>query len=261
MISKRKNWGESEAGEAYYAKLIEYSDQRRQELSKMFSPVVELTDRYGALICRVTCALGSSPPTSTQDVVVRDLMVDVFDFLWEWRRPLLEGRIQVAYPLARRSYESLSLLSICAQDPSFANRWEQGKKKISNSEIREALARSQMPESKEALKDLYDFFSLGTHPNRDLIAYRYLGEGNQSVLGSNGVPDLIFITDHFIKLVQMWFWFTAAVGYFFRVVIDTVDKSFGKDYLNTAEQAKKVISWLADNFNRLLKERQLDEKT
>jgi hypothetical protein len=186
-------------------------------------------------------------------------MVDVFDFLWEWRRPLLEGRIQVAYPLARRSYESLSLLSICAQDPSFADRWERGKK-ISNAEIREALAGSPMPESEEALKDLYKFFSQGTHPNRDLIAYRYLGEGNQFVLGSIGVPDLVFVTDHCIKLVQMWFWFTAAVGYFFRAGIDTVDSSFGKDYLNTAKQAKKVVSWLVANFNRLLQERQSPQK-
>jgi len=225
----------------------------------MFSPVVELTDRYGALICRVAYALGNSPPNSTQDFVVRDLMVDIFDFLWEWRRPLLEGRIQVAYPLARRSYESLSLLSICAQDPSFADRWEKGKE-IWNVEIRKALAISPMPESEKALKDLYNFFSKASHPNRDLIPYRYLGEGNQFVLGSIGVPNLVLLTEHCIKLVEMWFWFTAAVGYFFRSVIDKVDTSFGKDYLESAEQAKEVISWLVENFNRLLKERQSDQK-
>ncbi len=121
MVSATKDDRSSKPGDKDYAKLIEYSDRRRQELSRMFSPVLEVTDHYGALICRVTNALGESPPTSAQDLVVRDLMADVFDFLWEWRRPLLEGRLQVAYPLARRSYESLSLLSICAQDPSFAD--------------------------------------------------------------------------------------------------------------------------------------------
>jgi hypothetical protein len=253
MVSQKKDGEGSKAGGKDYAKLSEYSDHRRQELSKMFSPVVEVTDRYGGLICRVTNALGGSPPTSTQDVVVRDLMADVFDFLWEWRRPLLEGRLQVAYPLARRSYESLSLLSICAQDPSFADAWERGKK-ISNAEIRKALAAAPMAESEDALRDLYKFFSQGTHPNRDLIAYRYLGEGNRFVLGSVGVPDLILVTDHCIKLVQIWFWFTAAVTYYFRAVVDKVDTSFGKDYLKTAEEAKKVNAWLSENFNRLLEE-------
>jgi hypothetical protein len=217
------------------AKLNEYSDHRRRELSTMFFPVVEVTDHYGELICRVTIALGESQPTSSQDVVVRDLMADVFDFLWEWRRPLFEGRLQVAYPLARRSYESLSLLSICAQDPSFADVWERGKK-ISNAEIRKALERASMAESADALKNLYSFFSKGTHPNRDLIPHRYLGEGNRFVLGSIGMPDLVLVTDQCIKLIQMWFWFTAAVGYFYRKVIDKVDTSFGNDYTRIGGQ-------------------------
>lgn len=221
----------------------------------MFSSVIELTDHYGELICRVTNALGNSPPTSKQDVTVRDLMADVFDFLWEWRRPLLEGRLQVAYPLARRAYESLSLLSICAQNSSFAKAWERGKK-ISNFEIRKALADAPMPESENALKDLYKFFSLGTHPNRDLISYRYLGEGSSFVLGSIGMPDLVLVTDHCIKLVQMWFWFAAAVSYFSHAVVDKVDTLFGNDYLKTAEEAKEVITWLSENFNRLLVESQ-----
>ncbi|MFX1563752.1 MAG: hypothetical protein ACFFDP_10670 [Promethearchaeota archaeon] len=253
MVSAKKGDGNSKSDGEDYAELSEYSDLRRKELSRMLSPVVKVTDHYGALICRVTKALGESPPTSAQDVVIRDLMADIFDFLWEWRRPLLEGRLQVAYPLARRSYESLSLLSICAQDSSFASAWERGKK-ISNAEIRKALAVAPMAESEEALKDLYRFFSKGTHPNRNLIAYRYLGEGNSFVLGSIGTPDLVLLTDHCIKLTQMWFWFTAVVGYFYREVIDKVDASFGKDYMKTAEEAKKVNVWLSENFNRLLEE-------
>jgi len=253
MASQKKNEGGKKTGCDDYAKLNEYADKRRQELSEMLSPVIELTDHYGELICRVTNALGKSSPTSKQDVTVRDLMADVFDFLWEWRRPLLEGRLQVAYPLARRAYESLSLLSICAQNSSYAKAWERGKK-ISNFEIRKALADAPMPESEDALKDLYKFFSLGTHPNRDLISFRYLGEGTSFVLGSIGMPDLVFVSDHCIKLVQMWFWFTAAVSYFFHDVVDNVDTLFGNDYLKTAKEAKDVITWLSENFNRLLEE-------
>ncbi len=111
-----------------------------------------------------------------------------------------------------------------------------------------------MAESEDALRDIYKFFSQGTHPNRGLIAHRHLGEGNRFVLGSVGVPDLVFVTDHCIKLVQMWFWLTAVVTYFFRTVVDKVDTSFGKDYLKTAEEAKKVNAWLSENFNRLLEE-------
>ncbi|MBU0753891.1 MAG: hypothetical protein KJ645_02040 [Planctomycetes bacterium] len=255
MGSEKKGGGASEAGSEDYAKLSEYAEKRRKELSRLFSPVVDLTDHYGDLICRVTNALGGSPPTSTQDAVVRDLMADVFDFMWEWRRPLLEGRLQVAYPLARRSYESLSLLSICAQDPSFADAWERGKK-ISNAEIRKALAAAPMAETEDELRGLYNYFSKGTHPNRDLIAYRYLGEGNSFVLGSIGMPDLVLVTDHFIKLVQIWFWFTAAVSYYFRTVVAKVDPSFGKDYLKTAGEAKKVKAWLFESFNKLLEESQ-----
>ena len=103
MVSVTKDKGTSKPGSEDYVKLVEYSDHRRQELSRMFSPVVEVTNHYVTLICRVTKALGESKPTSVQDIVVRDLIADVFDFLWEWRRPLLEGRLQVAYPLARRS--------------------------------------------------------------------------------------------------------------------------------------------------------------
>ena len=243
---------ESKQSEDGYARLREYSDQRRRELSEMFNPVVEITDRYGALICRITIALGSSAPKSTQEIVIRDLMADVFDFLYEWRRPLLEGRIQVAYPLARRAYESLSLLSICAQDTDIADRWEKGKK-ITNYDIRRALAGAHFPESEEELKDLYRFFSKATHPNRDLIPYRYLGEGNLFVLGSIGEPSLVLVTDHCITLLQMWFWFAAAVSYYFQSVIDKADKSYRKDYLKTADKAKQVVIELQNTFNELLK--------
>ena len=146
-------------------------------------------------------------------------------------------------------------MSICTQDPSFAEAWEKGKK-ISSAEVRKALANAPMAESEDTLKDLYRFFSQGSHPNRDLIAYRFLGNGNHFVLGSIGKPDLVFVTDHCIRLIQMWFWFVAAVGYSYREIIDKVDSSFGKDYLKTVEEAKTIISWLSENFNRLLQESQ-----
>ncbi len=41
MVSAKKGDGSSKPDGEDYAKLSEYSDHRRQELSKMFSPVVE----------------------------------------------------------------------------------------------------------------------------------------------------------------------------------------------------------------------------
>jgi len=255
MISSSKENSEKNMGCKDYAKLTEYSGSRRKQFVEMLAPVIEITDRYGELICRITRVLGNSSPRSLQDKVVRDLMADVFDFLWEWRRPLFEGRLQVAYPLARRAYESLSLMSICIQDSSFAERWGKGER-LSNAEIRKALAIAPMAESEDALKEVYRFFSRGTHPNRDLIAYRFLGEGNEFVLGSIIVPDLALIVDHCIRLVQMWFWYAAGIMHFYHTIIDRFDRSITKNYFTNAETAKKTATWLIAVFNGLLEERQ-----
>lgn len=236
-----------------YKNLVEYSNRRLETLSKIYSPVLAVTDNFGSLICRVTNILGSTPPSSTQDIVVRDLMADAFDFLWEWRRPLLEGRAQVAYPLARRAFETISIMSICAQEPKFAERWEKGKE-ISNADVRKALAKANFPEPEKAMKDFYKFFSKAAHPNRDLIAYRYLGDGNKFTLGSIGSPDLFLLTDHCIKLIQIWFWLTAIVAFFYRMEIKKVDNAFPSDYMNTVEEGRKIIFSLSQELQKLLKE-------
>ena len=49
----------------------------------MLAPYVELTDRYGELLCRVVAVLGKTPPASLRDVAARDLIADLFDFLYE----------------------------------------------------------------------------------------------------------------------------------------------------------------------------------
>ena len=240
-------------GEEEYSQLSEYANQRRQELTGMLSPFIGIIDRYGILLCKITAVVGHLPPVSTQDRVIRDLMADVFDFLWEWRRPLLEGRVQVAYPLARRAYESISLLSICAQDSSFAEKWESGKE-IKNAAIRSALAGASFPENEESLRELYRFFSQAGHPNRGLVGYRFLGEGNEFVLGSIGKPSLVLIADHFTRMTQLWFWFAAVVSYFFREVVVKEYPSFGDDYLAIADEARNALGVLKGEFQRLLKE-------
>ena len=236
-----------------YGQLHEFAETRRSELTKRLHPTLEIADAYGVLVSRAVVALGEKAPASRQEVVVRDLIADVFDFLYEWPRPLFEGRLHVAFPLGRRAYESLSLLSACHQDTSIAERWDAGRQ-IGNAEIRKALANLPFHESEEALRELYRFFSLGTHPNRDLIAERFLGDGNAYVLGSIGQPSLIIVVDQCHHIVQMWFWFAALVGYVARQVLQESDATWGDDYLIVAAEAHRVAEWLVGYYNTLLEQ-------
>jgi hypothetical protein len=240
----------NDGGEAYLA-LASCAEYRTEELSKMFAPVIQITDAYGSLISRLVWDLSELPPANQQERTVRDLLADTFDFLLAWRRAVLEGQLVVAYPLARRAYESLSLLVVCAQDAAIAQSWYKGKQ-IGNAAIRKALASLPMAESEDALKELYGFFSMGAHPNRGLVPMRLLGEGNGYVLGSVGNPNLVLVADHFIKLLNMWFWFGAAMGYHFRHVTDAKSRDWGQDYMGTADRARYVAVALTDVYNELL---------
>jgi hypothetical protein len=206
------------------------------------------------LVGRIVWVLGSVAPADVQDSVVRDLVADTFDFLLAWRRAILEAQLSVGYPLGRRAYESLSLLSVCAQDTAVAARWYKGAQ-IGNADIRSALARLPFRESEADLRELYRFFSKGSHPNRDLIPERYPGAGNDFVLGSIGRPDLLLLIDHCLNLLRMWFWFGAAAGYFYRRRIDAQDPEWGRDYLREAKRAEEIAVELTNEFNRLLGER------
>ena len=246
------------SGAEHYANLPSYSAIRHAELSKMLAPFVQLTDEYGSLTARITWALGERPPGSLQDRVVRDLLADTSNFLYEWRRCILEGKTIVAYPLARRSFESLSLMCTCMQEASLADRWA-ADKQIQNSEVRRALAGSQFSEDEAELKKLYAFFSKGAHPNRALVARTFLGEGNRFVLGSIAKPDQLFSVDHCLRLVSMWFWFGAAASFWFREAWLPVDPSLLDDYLNVASKAKQVTGWLSSIREQLLDDQNNDQ--
>jgi hypothetical protein len=257
MTERQGRLNRLKQGVELFRKLSFYAETRRKELVSQLQPVIDLADSYGSLVARAVFALGKVPPKSRQEVVVRDLIADVFDFLYEWPRPLFEGRLHVAFPLARRVYESLSLLSACYQNVSIAERWDRGEQ-IGNSEIRKALKGMPFPEAEEALREIYKFFSKGTHPNRDLISERFLGEGNEFVLGSIGRPNLLLVVEHCIRLVEMWFWFGAIVAWVAKETLSQADPSFGKEYLITAERAPGIKRSLSENFNRLLQEVQAE---
>jgi len=144
-------------GEAEYDRLHGYAAKRYGELSGMLQPYLDVTDQYGKLICRLTLLLGTTAPADIQDSSIRDLLADVFDFLMESRKPILESKIHMAFPLLRRAFESLSLLSLCCLDQEWAEKWQAGKE-ISNAVIRKTLAQYPMGENEAILKEEYSFF-------------------------------------------------------------------------------------------------------
>lgn len=253
MPSDSEESGSALNGVLLHRKLEYFADERRKVLTEQFRPVIELSTMYGRLVSRAVVSLGSTAPNSRHEVVVRDLAADVFDFLYEWPRPLFEGRPQVAFPLGRRAFESLSLLSLCIQDRSLAEAWDRGKQ-LGNAEIRNRLGSANYPEPVDATRSFYRFFSLGSHPNRELVAQRFLGEGNAYVLGSINVPSLLLINDQCGHLVNMWYWFGAIVSQIAWNGLSSTDETYLDDYCAAADMARKVLEWLEVNRQALLKE-------
>lgn len=240
-------------GQALYAELPRYAKQRWTELSPMLAPFVDVTDRYGEVICGIVAVLGGVPPASRRDAATRDLIADVFDFLYEARPLIVKGKLEIAYPLARRAYESLSLLVACTLQPKLADRWIAGKQ-IANSEVRRTLASHPMGESEVQMRELYGFFSDASHPNRHQIGHRFLGEGNEFVLGAIGTPSLTLLADYAIKALSLWFWFAAFVTFTYRVVLSEKAPKLLSTYSETAAASKSVADWLREQFNRVLAE-------
>ena len=125
-------------------------------------------------------------------------MADVFDFLNEARPLIIRGKLEIAYPLARRAYKSLSLMVACHLNSKLADKWI-AKKQIGNAEVRRVLGTHPMGEQEDRMQEAYSFFSKTTHPNRTHLARRFLGEGNEFVLGAVGVPSLTLLADYALR--------------------------------------------------------------
>jgi len=221
----------------------------------MFKPYLQVTDAYADLVCEIVDVIGTQKPSCTQDIVVRDLLADVFDSLVEARRIILTGKCSTAYPVARRVYESLSLMVLCALDPKIADKWHSGCE-IRNAEVRRELAKHPFGEAEDATRRLYTFFTLGAHPNRGLIPRRFLGEDNEFVLGSVGAPSLALVTEYCTIHLRMWFWFVAVLLHHYKRLVEAAKTDFGRRYLHVADVAQKLQPELDRNYERLLCEEQ-----
>jgi hypothetical protein len=229
-----------------FEQLPEFAATRLREISGMAQPYIEVTDRYARLVARLTCLLGHKPPRDIQDGVIRDLLADVFDFLFEARSLIVGDKLTVAYPLARRAYVSLSLLHLCSLEPRWATKWGRGAQ-IGNAEIRKHLGASPTGEPEAAMKELYSFFSEASYPNRDLVPSRMLGEGNEFVLGLVGKPELFLVVDFCSKHLELWHWLAATVSYFYRDAIDSTVPAYFEEYHQCFEQAKPIKKGLVEN--------------
>jgi hypothetical protein len=239
-----------------YSDLTKWSALRTKELSELLQPYIEATDQYGIVICQITLILGKNPPKTAQDVALRDLMADVFDFLYETRPLILKGKLEIAYPLARRAYESLSLMVACYLDKKLAERWISGKR-IDNGEIRKCLSKHPGGEPEKMTQELYQFFSRLSHPNREMMANRFLGEGNEFVLGAIGVPSLAMLADYALKTLDLWFWFGAFVTFVYLPTLYEADAIFFKSGYDAAvKMAREVSPRLVEQFNRTLVQEQ-----
>lgn len=245
---------------ALFDQLPAFAATRYREIVGMAEPYVQSTDRYARLMARLVSFLGHVPPKDEQDRVIRDLLADVFDFLYEARPLILGGKLSVAFPLARRAYESLSLLHLCAVEPKWATKWQAGKQ-IGNADVRKALGAHPMGEPEAEMRELYKFFSEAAHPNRSLIPHRMLGEGNEFVLGMIGRPELYFVVDYCSKHLELWHWLAATASYFYRESIGPVDGAYFQEYHECFEQAKPVKKWLVESLPRLHAEALQIEKT
>ncbi len=116
-----------------------------------------------------------------------------------------------------------------------------------------------MGESEESMKELYALFSEAAHPNRGLVANRFLGDGNEFVLGAIGRPSLALLADYALKTLNLWFWFGAFVSFIHRELLAEADPDFKAAYDAAARTAQEVAPWLAQQFNQVLAQEQTAE--
>ena len=196
--------------------------------------------------------LGKIEPKSLRDEVLRDLFCEAFDILKASKEYILKWQISPVFPLLRRAYEIISLFVYFVLKPDIIEKWEEGRQ-INQTEIRDYLSKHPLGESKESQKNMYSWLSRGAHINRDFIAYRGLGRGNEFVLGSIQKPHLLIISDHFSKTLDSWFWLIAVFNAVYSPVFEKTDSSIIDFYFEIADSAKKASKWLEKNWNDLNK--------
>ena len=236
-----------------FRKLKETEAQRRAEIEEIFSDEFAFIDDCLGLAARQVEILGDLSPTTVEDVAMRDVSCDAFEFLYEARQAIAENRPSVVFPAMRRAFESICLSHLFTVKPEFGGAWSSGQK-LSSGEVRKQLEGTPLTESVEQLREEYRHFSQGTHPNRSHIPYVFLGEGNRFTLGAIPPIDPLNLGGHIRHLISLCYWYVGVFLYFFReVVTPRVDEQFKSSFLDLTPRMKRLKVTLDEQLNELRK--------
>ena len=232
-----------EEGKKEHRLLSEYSEARNTELTRIFDSESDVIQFYEILVCALTLILAESRSDKVHDRSIRDLMADTFDTLYFCRKAIYSGFFGVAFPLMRISFEKIALIHYFMLLPEKAKVWDSGKT-IMNSEVRRFLDSQPMGEDGTDLKRFYDKYSSAIHLNRSYVPERFLGEGNEFVLGVIGAPDLFVVADFVAELLDLWFWFGAIISFNYRKEIEKHSTDFHRYYFKIAGRMETVAQEL-----------------
>ena len=229
--------------------------KRVEAFEYILNPYLEVVKDYGQLFSRISFITGFIPPKNDFESIQRNLSSDAFDFLNETKNSILRGHFDTAFPIARRSFETLTLMIAFYFDNDLAKKWGKGQQ-IPNRKVRSILNNHKEigGESKEFLQELYNYFSESSHPNRTAIPHRLIGLGNYFALGPFPEPMLLPIIDLCIEIINLWFWLLAYYWYYNLDYVEKYDKSFKSEYLKKKTRVMEVKKWLIDQRENLITE-------
>jgi len=217
----------------------------------MFVHEFAFVDDCLALAAKHVETLGKIAPSGVEDVSIRDVACDAFEFLYESRGAITRNQSTVAFPLMRRAFESISLCSLFVMKPESARSWAAGKK-ISNADVRKALEHQPMIESVVEIREVYKHFSQGAHPNRSHVPYLFLGEGNEFTLGGIHPIDVLSLGEQVRYLMYLCYWY---IGFFVWNYREMLTKESAKDFarelldLTPSRLQKNGSNLVADLFS------------
>jgi hypothetical protein len=230
-------------------------NRRVEAFDFILKPYFEVVNDYGRLFSRIHYITGFIKPKNEIDTIQRDLSSDAFDFLNETKYLIKRGQFNITYPIARRAFESITLMVAFNLKNELAIKWKGGGE-IPNKDVRNVLDNFKEigGESRESMKSLYDFFSKKSHPNYAAIPHGLIGLGNYYAIGPIPEPLLLLIVDLCIEIIDLWFWLIAFMWYYNLDNVSTYDPSFKNYYLVKKHKVLEVRNWLFEQRLSLIEE-------
>lgn len=230
-------------------------DKRVEAISYILKPYFEVVNDYGQLFSRIHYMIGFIEPKDDFETIQRNLSADAFDFLNETKYLIKRGQYDITYPIARRAFETITLMIAFHFNHELAIKWKGGKE-IPNREVRVELDQHKEigGESKESMKNLYDYFSKKSHPNYVAIPQRLIGVGNYFAIGPMPEPLLLPIVDLCIEIIDLWFWLIAYTWYYNLNYVNEFDSSLIEDYTEKKRKVLEVRKWLIEQKLNLIDE-------